>query len=136
MKVRIIIWSAVAVLAVIVVVVLATGSAVTGGATPDFSREDLLAFAGRMEGRLGKFGRRYELAKLDAPASPAAESSVREIDVKLAECRVLLDSLRREEDATAGEKIRERVLLVYGRAKDWLFKLKGLAGEEPEGSGD
>ena len=137
MKVRILIWAVTGLIVAGAVVLLATNKNVPGGVEPDFGREDLIAFSGRMESRLGSFERRYDRIKDSIPSSPNADSARTAIDRKLVECRAMLDSLAVVQDIDAGVKLKDRLELDYRSAKDWLRKLEvvggmetGLTGEE------
>ncbi len=135
MKVRVIVWTVVGILVAVGVVFLLASKRIPGGVA-EFDRDDLLAFAGRMEERLAVFERRYERIKCDIPATPDADSSCRTLETRLVECHALLDSLRREEDTSVGVRIRKRAILTYHRAKDWLRKLSILCSEHSADKGD
>lgn len=127
MKPRAIIWSVVGIVAAALVIWLAASRSVGGGVRPDFSRDDLLAFAGRTEGRLGIFARRYRRADSIAGESAAADSCRLATESRIALTRALLDSIRLETDVARAIRLRDRVQDSYREAKAWLLRLEGIA---------
>jgi hypothetical protein len=136
MKVRILIWAVTGLIVAGAVVLLATNKNVPGGVEPDFGREDLIAFSGRMESRLASFERRYGRIRDSVVASPDADSARAVIDRKLVECRAMLDSLAVTQDIDAGVKLKDRLELDYRSAKDWLRRLEVVGGTENEDTGE